>query len=126
MKILISKNLISHKTRNKLTAIIFSLTLGTVIFLLTVMNVEIEMQEALENRAGANLYVETNKREKNHLVFIDPKKATPILKNNPNVKSFTYSTDNFTTVTTTPSHRVETDASDLSRINSRGINLSAF
>lgn len=123
MKILISKNLISHKTRNKLTAIIFSLTLGTVIFLLTVMNIEIELQEALENRAGANLYVNVNPyREGSYnYIYINPQKATPILKNNPNVKSFTYSTDNFTTVTTTPSHRVETHASDLSRIYSRGI-----
>jgi hypothetical protein len=39
MKILINKNLVSHKTRNKLTAIIFSLTLGTVIFILTTVSI---------------------------------------------------------------------------------------
>jgi len=34
MNIIIRKNLIAHKKRNNLTAIIYSLTLGTVIFIL--------------------------------------------------------------------------------------------
>jgi hypothetical protein len=38
MKMLILKNLTAHKQRNKLTAIIFSLTLGCLIFLVVSMN----------------------------------------------------------------------------------------
>ena len=42
MKILLIKNLVAHKAKNKLTAIIYALTLGCVIFLLTSANLQIE------------------------------------------------------------------------------------
>ena len=41
MKDLVLKNLITHKYRNKLTAIIYSLTLGSMIFLIVVANLQI-------------------------------------------------------------------------------------
>jgi len=41
MQELIMKNLITHKQRNKLTAIIYSLTLGSMIFLLVIANLQI-------------------------------------------------------------------------------------
>jgi hypothetical protein len=41
MQILIVKNLIAHKLRNQLTAIIYSLTLGCLIFLVVMLNIEI-------------------------------------------------------------------------------------
>jgi hypothetical protein len=40
MKALIRKNLIAHKQRNKYTAIIFSLTLGSMIFLVVSANLQ--------------------------------------------------------------------------------------
>jgi hypothetical protein len=42
VKILLKKNLVAHKRRNKLTAIIYSLTLACVIFLVTTLNLEID------------------------------------------------------------------------------------
>ena len=41
MRILLGKNLVMHKTRNKLTSIIYALTLGCIIFLLVSANLQI-------------------------------------------------------------------------------------
>ena len=41
MRILLSKNLAVHKSRNKLTSIIYALTLGCIIFLLVAANLQI-------------------------------------------------------------------------------------
>ena len=43
MRSLIRKNLIAHRRRNKLTQIIFSLTLGTIIFLLVSATLQIKI-----------------------------------------------------------------------------------
>ena len=42
MKTLLRKNMIVHKQKNRLTAIIYALTLGCIIFLLTSANLQIE------------------------------------------------------------------------------------
>ena len=42
IKTLLKKNMASHKMKNRLTAIIYSLTLGCIIFLLTSANLQIE------------------------------------------------------------------------------------
>jgi hypothetical protein len=41
MKLMILKNLIAHRESNKLTAIIFSLTLGSIIFVVVAANLQI-------------------------------------------------------------------------------------
>jgi len=41
MKIMILKNLVSHKSKNELTAIIQSLALACIVFLITMLNLEI-------------------------------------------------------------------------------------
>ena len=43
MKLLVKKNLIAHRHRNKLTAIIYSLTLGSIIFLLVAATLQIHI-----------------------------------------------------------------------------------
>jgi hypothetical protein len=45
MRRLLSKNLVAHKRRNKLTAIIYTLTLACVIFLVTALNLELDYIE---------------------------------------------------------------------------------
>ena len=42
MKMMILKNLIAHRESNKLTAIIFSLTLGSIIFVVVAANLQIQ------------------------------------------------------------------------------------
>jgi len=42
MILLIRKNLVAHKKRNKLTALIYALTLGSTIFLIVAANLQIE------------------------------------------------------------------------------------
>jgi FtsH-binding integral membrane protein len=43
MKILIRKNLSAHRENNKLTSIIFSLTLGCIIFIVVAASLQIEI-----------------------------------------------------------------------------------
>ena len=43
MRNLIRKNLIAHRRRNKLTSIIYSLTLGTIIFLLVSVTLQVKI-----------------------------------------------------------------------------------
>ena len=59
MRILIRKNLIAHRKRNKLSSVIYSVTLGAVIFLIvastiTLMQVTAEFNEFTE----ADIYLE--------------------------------------------------------------------
>ena len=42
MKLMILKNLVAHRESNKLTAIIYSLTLGCIIFVVVAANLEIQ------------------------------------------------------------------------------------
>jgi hypothetical protein len=42
MKLLIIKNLDLHRQKNKMTAIIYSLTLGTIIFILVTLSLQIQ------------------------------------------------------------------------------------
>ncbi len=42
MKLMIRKNLIAHRESNKLTAIIYSLTLGCIIFVVVAANIEFQ------------------------------------------------------------------------------------
>ena len=43
MKSLVRNNLIAHRHRNKLTALIYSLTLGSIIFLLVAATLQIQI-----------------------------------------------------------------------------------
>jgi hypothetical protein len=42
MKILILKNLIAHRLKNRMTAVIYSMALGTLIFIIVIANVQIK------------------------------------------------------------------------------------
>ena len=58
MKILIQKNQTAHKKKNKLTSIIYALTLGCIIFLLTSANLQVETisQFSLDGDADIIIY----------------------------------------------------------------------
>lgn len=81
MKGLLRKNLIAHKERNKLTSIIYSLTLACVMFLVTSLNLQIasiEMMDGSEfdyDLAVFNLISSTSNNG-----ALDPLIADPILK----------------------------------------------
>jgi hypothetical protein len=58
MLILINKNFVAHKARNKLTAMIFSLTLGTVIFLYTAVLGLFQLNDRVtDDSGGADILV---------------------------------------------------------------------
>lgn len=54
---MLSKNLTAHKERNKLTAIIYSLTLGCIIFLVVASDLQIEEINILSDVANADLII---------------------------------------------------------------------
>ena len=58
MKILLAQNIIAHKRTNQLTAIIYALTLGCIIFLLTSASLQIETINTLDTIDGADIVVE--------------------------------------------------------------------
>ena len=57
MRELLRKNLMSHRPRNKLTSIIYSLTLGCIIFLLVTATLELSEITAINTLADADIVV---------------------------------------------------------------------
>ena len=66
MKMLLRKNMVAHKQKNQLTAIIYALTLGCVIFLLTSANLQIETINQLSTVAGADIVVSGSPHSSNY------------------------------------------------------------
>ena len=57
MKTVLRKNMVAHKQKNQLTAIIYALTLGCIIFLLTSANLQIEMINSIETISEADIVI---------------------------------------------------------------------
>ena len=57
MRALLKKNLIAHKTTNKLTSIIYALTLGCVLFLCVALNLVINSVTSLSTVPGADIWI---------------------------------------------------------------------
>ena len=57
IKILVAQNITAHKKKNQLTAIIYALTLGCIIFLLTSATLQIETINALTIIDGADIVI---------------------------------------------------------------------
>ena len=57
---LLRKNLGAHKRRNSLTAIIYALTLGCIVFLLVSANLQIQSISNLTGVAGVDMYLHYN------------------------------------------------------------------
>lgn len=57
MRTLLKKNLMAHKATNKLTAMIYALTLGCVLFLCVGLNLVIESVTGLISIKGADIYI---------------------------------------------------------------------
>ena len=58
MNILIRKNLTAHKKRNNLTAIIYSLSIGTVIFVLMILRQEYALDKYLHSISDSTFALE--------------------------------------------------------------------
>ena len=55
MRILIKKNLIAHKKTNKLTSVIYALTLGCIIFLIEAANLQIKEITEIQSTPGVDI-----------------------------------------------------------------------
>lgn len=112
MRQMIFKNLTAHKMRNKMTSIIFSISIGFIIFLVVMYKLQITSQQLIKLRnSGAYFRVE------NRGAFaLNPETFDPIIERNiKNIESFAYCT--------TPLHEdatygvKETIGSDKARVN---------
>ena len=67
MKTLLRKNMIAHRKKNQLTAIIYALTLGCIIFLLTSANLQIETINQIDTIENADIIIKGKKGDVSEL-----------------------------------------------------------
>ena len=60
MKLLIKKNLAAHREANKLTSIIYSLTLGCIIFIIVASNLQLQIFTSQSDYGEINYQVNAN------------------------------------------------------------------
>ena len=96
MQILILKNLTAHKIRNQLTAIIYSLTLGCLIFLVVMLNIQIIiLATSTDLRVTSDVYATPMEHQWVHGYkhFFSPSDVDPVLKKySYGIKDFGYMT----------------------------------
>lgn len=92
MKSLVSKNLIVHRDRNQLTAIIQSLTLASTIFIISMLNLESIQLMSYNAMAPVDLYVYDLKYE------MSPEIMDPV------IQQYLYGIKDFTYITTGTEH----------------------
>lgn len=100
LRMLILKNLIAHRIRNRKTTIIYSLTLGFVIFLSVSVNIEVmsfryDTIQTFGTRL--NLVTKSSRQEFNNPLIMQ--NIENLLKNDPIVSNYTYWTFKMTDVT---------------------------
>ena len=103
---MVTTNLIAHKERNQLTSIIYSLTLGSMIFLVVCSNLMVSMMATWGGYSDASIVIENKAGHKNPFgvnnitgqPFVDPALITPILMEHEeeidNFGYITYKVDN--------------------------------
>ena len=80
MRTLLKKNLIQHRSRNKLTSMIYSLTLGCIIFLLVSSTLELKQLGSLGTIGEGDIYLTGKKYTDGGLDdFLFAKDADPVL-----------------------------------------------
>ena len=88
--------MIAHKKRNKLTSIIFALSLGCIIFLLTAANLQVNGLTDRESKGGIDIFVsqaECKIYEDDKCFFFNHTDAA-LEKHESKIKSFGYTTNN--------------------------------
>ena len=100
MRTLIRKNLIAHKPTNKLTSVIYALTLGCIIFLIEASNLEIDVIKNITGTPGVDIFIQSTDLAKwdddtglctNNCLL--PEYADPVLvKYKDHIKSFGWKT----------------------------------
>ena len=58
MRAVLKKNLVAHKRKNRLTAIIYALSLGCIIFLLTSANLQISLIVDMSKKADSDINID--------------------------------------------------------------------
>ena len=95
MQILVRKNLVSHRHRNKLTSIIYSLTLGAVIFMLVSSTITLKQLTTGGAITNCDLYLHGPRITRNLPVenYLLSNETDPVLvKYKDKIKDFVYLT----------------------------------
>ena len=112
MRALLRKNLGAHKQRNFLTSIIYSLTLGCIIFLLVTANLEIQSIAATHEIENADIYLRGKHRD------LVPLNLDPILmKHKDQIKDFGFISDKVSKYQASHAHDPQIKWSDRAKIS---------
>lgn len=92
MKQLVLKNLVAHKERNKLTALVYALTLGVVIFIVVLLNLNYEIFRMVHECTDATFFIRGS--IKGYPPALDPWIITPIMmKHKDTVEDYAFNTE---------------------------------
>ena len=93
MRSLIRMNLMAHRQRNKLTSLIYSLTLGSIIFLLVSATLQLKLLQSAGVLQGSDLTLLGGSPNDLSNMWLFAKDADPILiKHKDSIKDFAYIT----------------------------------
>ena len=100
MRSILAKNVIAHRSRNRLTSNIYALTLGCIIFLIVSANLQIESISQLTSMGEADIVISTPfsaETCKRPIVTIYAGTVDSVIKKySDNIKDFTYLTPDLT------------------------------
>jgi hypothetical protein len=115
---MVFKNLTAHRMRNKMTSIIFSISLGFLIFLIVVYNLQIKSIQLTELQSRGSYFLFSS----NDYSQITPQLFDPIIKANIKyIDEFTYITPDMSSDSFYKLRRAQ--VSDLARINILQVSL---
>jgi len=99
MRALLKKNLIAHKATNKLTSVIYALTLGCVIFLCVSLNLVLNSVNASSGMPGADIYLTYMNDRNSYTPQLNVTSVDPILRSySSSIKDFGFIARNDTLV----------------------------
>ena len=130
MRALLKKNLIAHKATNKLTSIIYALTLGCVIFLCVALNLMLKSVSSAGSMQGADIIVHTDLDE---MDLLASEVDVTIRQYEDKIKSWSYVTQSiydlsYQEADDTYTHYYQTDTAKQRRVGCRvsGVSPSAY
>ena len=121
MKIMVLKNLTAHKIRNRMTSIIYSLSLGFIIFLLVSYKLQLDSNRVgLEKLKGGALRLGTS----DYFIQLDPKYIEPVIKKHyDKIESFTWTSRRHLDVGLINMYITKAQISDCARLTSTKVDI---
>ena len=80
MRTVLKKNMVTHRRKNKLTAIIYSLSLGCIIFLLTSANLQMNFITEVSTITDADIKINGRGKTIDTIGVLRPRDVDPIIQ----------------------------------------------